>query len=236
MEMTKNRMISAQLIAMIFCRLLGRPAGHLEARERLPASRADPASATHTQTRLSVSSMVKTYVMHSAGRLQQAFRRGCAIRGWPAENQERGGSGAGGGAGAEAAGTSCGTGLANRESSMCGSISIFSVVTVCLSSVPGLALVDPERILQGPEPHDSPKGRTPRETPDPRSCAFLPTSQAKKMRIKKVKADAPVLVREFQAIDGLVVQFFFADEFDVVALGLVVHQRAGRSRLRRRCP
>src|SRR6266850_1642528 len=49
------------------------------------------------------------------------------------------GGGLAGGAGdGETAGVFGGAGLAKRESSICGSISIFSAVRVCLTSVPGL--------------------------------------------------------------------------------------------------
>jgi len=54
----------------------------------------------------------------------------------------------------------------------------------------------------------------------------FPLQKQKRGGIKKVKADVPILVREFQAIDGLVVQVFFAGQFDLVALGLVIHERA----------
>src|SRR5216684_5904669 len=144
MEITKNKMINAQPIAMIFCRLLVRPAACPEARERLLRRSAHPNSATHTQMRLSASSMVKSYGMHSTMRLQQAIHCSCVIWRWPAKNQGRGGLGGGGTAGAVAvggagaAGALKATGLAKRESSICGSISIFSAVRVCLISVPGL--------------------------------------------------------------------------------------------------
>ena len=58
MEMTKNRMIKAQLIATIFRQLLGRRSGQAAARDKLPHSNPIPAIATHTQTRFSASSMV----------------------------------------------------------------------------------------------------------------------------------------------------------------------------------
>src|ERR1700674_1357548 len=79
MEMTKNKMIDAQLIAMIFCLLLGPRAGGRVVRKRLQPSSANPESARHSQTRLSASSIVKGYGMHSAGRVQQAAHGRLAI-------------------------------------------------------------------------------------------------------------------------------------------------------------
>lgn len=57
MEMTKNRMISVQLIATIFRQLLGARSDGAEA-DSVTKSTANPAIATHSQTRLSASSMV----------------------------------------------------------------------------------------------------------------------------------------------------------------------------------
>ncbi len=57
MEMTKNRIISVQLIATIFCQgLAGRSDGGEV--DSVTKSTAIPAIATHSQTRLSASSMV----------------------------------------------------------------------------------------------------------------------------------------------------------------------------------
>src|SRR5882724_9990251 len=58
METTKNKIIKAQLIAIIFCRLLVRRAECSAARERLLPSSANPASARPSQVRLSASSMI----------------------------------------------------------------------------------------------------------------------------------------------------------------------------------
>src|SRR5713226_8123605 len=58
MEMTKNRMIKAQLIATIFRQLLAGRSAQAAVRDRLLHSNPIPTIATHTQTRLSASSMV----------------------------------------------------------------------------------------------------------------------------------------------------------------------------------
>src|SRR5258708_32565056 len=81
MEMIKNRLNTVQVIAMIFCRSLGSRDESSLARERFAPSSTNPRSATTTQTRLSVSSMVKDYGMHSAAWVQQAFDPGVAIPG-----------------------------------------------------------------------------------------------------------------------------------------------------------
>src|SRR5260370_19631334 len=69
MEMTKNRMIKAQLIATTFRQLLvGRP-GQAAAWDRLLHSNPIPTIATQTQTRFSAISMVFkiSYAIHSSG-------------------------------------------------------------------------------------------------------------------------------------------------------------------------
>lgn len=73
MEMTKNRITKLHVIAMIFCRSLGARAENSDTRERFAASSANPASAKPTQARLSNSSMVEGYGMHSIAWEQQAF-------------------------------------------------------------------------------------------------------------------------------------------------------------------
>jgi hypothetical protein len=133
METTKNRMTKAQLIAMIFCRLLGRRDGCSATRERLLPSSANPASARPSQMRLSASSMFVKVMVCIPRRWRNRVYADSRYSRSQCETQELGGLGAAGVAGAAgAAGASAGTGLLNRESSICGSISIFSAVRVCL--------------------------------------------------------------------------------------------------------
>jgi hypothetical protein len=73
-EMTKNRITTVHVMAMTFCRSLGSLAVSLEARERFAPNSANPSSDTVTQMRLSASSMVNGYGMHSIGQVQQAFQ------------------------------------------------------------------------------------------------------------------------------------------------------------------
>ena len=139
METTKNKMIKAQLIAIIFCRLLSRRAECSAACERLLPSSAIPASARPSQIRLSASSMFVKVMVCIPSRWRNKVYADSRDSRSQCETQELGGLGAAGVAGAVgAAGASAGTGLLNRESSICGSISIFSAVRVCLISVPGL--------------------------------------------------------------------------------------------------
>ncbi len=79
MEMTKNRMIRAQLIATIFRQLLGRRSGQAVARDKLLHSNPIPAIATHTQRRFSASSMVSKveYATRPPGAI--AFHPDCRI-------------------------------------------------------------------------------------------------------------------------------------------------------------
>src|SRR5713226_8998977 len=58
----------------------------------------------------------------------------------------------------------------------------------------------------------------------------FPLQKQKRRGIKKVKADISILVRQLQPVDRFVVQAFFAHQLDLVALGLVVHQRAVKVR------
>ena len=79
MEMTKNRMIKAQLIATIFRQLLGRRSGQAAAQDKLLHSNPIPAIATHTQMRFSASSMVYkvSYATGPPGAI--AFLADCGI-------------------------------------------------------------------------------------------------------------------------------------------------------------
>src|SRR5260370_14226776 len=76
MEMTKNRMIKAQLIATIFRQVL---AGRAVARDKLLHSNPIPTIATHTQTRFSASSMVSrvSYATRPSGAI--TFHLNCRI-------------------------------------------------------------------------------------------------------------------------------------------------------------
>ena len=79
MEMTKNRMIKAQLIATIFRQLLGRRSGQAAARDKLLHSNPIPAIATHTQMRFSASSMVSKVEYATRPPGATAFHPDCRI-------------------------------------------------------------------------------------------------------------------------------------------------------------
>src|SRR5260370_4227592 len=79
MEITKNRMIKAQLIATIFRQLLAGRLGQAAARDKLLHSNPIPTIATHTQTRFSASSMLSklSYATRPPGAM--AFRPDVSI-------------------------------------------------------------------------------------------------------------------------------------------------------------
>jgi len=79
MEMTKNRMIKAQLIATIFRQLLAGRSGRAAAQDKLLHSNPIPTIATHTQTRFRASSMVSkvSYATRPPGAI--AFHPNCGI-------------------------------------------------------------------------------------------------------------------------------------------------------------
>lgn len=106
METTKNRMTKAQLIAMIFCRLLGRRDGCSAARERLLPSSANPASARPSQMRLSASSMLVRVMVCIPRRGRNKVYAASRDSRSQCESQELGGLGAAGAAGAAAVGAS----------------------------------------------------------------------------------------------------------------------------------
>src|SRR5260370_9758176 len=117
-------------------------------------------------------------------------------------------------------------GLANREASIGGSISIFSAVRVCLNS-PGL----PWSILNA---YFSPWTSRKSDENDSQGTSWssvfrlshaLPLQKQKSIGINEVKPHVSVFVREFKPIDGLVVQFLFAGQLDLCALGLVANHR-----------
>src|SRR5260370_10083475 len=79
MEITKNRMIKAQLIATIFRQLLAGRLGQAAARDKLLHSNPIPTIATHTRTRFSASSMVSkgSHATRPPGAI--AFHTKCGI-------------------------------------------------------------------------------------------------------------------------------------------------------------
>jgi hypothetical protein len=163
MEMTKKRITTVHVIAMIFCWLLGSRAESPAARERFAPSSTNPSSATPTHARLSASSMISRYGMHSTARVQHPFERIGPLKRLSAKDGEPGphrtlsarklraaaapyrglacifhfGGCADDGA-VSAGGAGDGAGLLNTASSIFGLISILSVTRFCLISVPGL--------------------------------------------------------------------------------------------------
>src|SRR5712664_2836291 len=79
MEMTKNRMVKAQLIATIFRQLLAGRLGRAAARDKLLHSNPIPTIATHTQTRFSASSMVSKVSYATRPPRAIAFHPNCRI-------------------------------------------------------------------------------------------------------------------------------------------------------------
>src|SRR5260370_38689290 len=79
MEMTKNRMIKAQLIATTFRQLLDGRSGQAAGRERLLHSNPIPTIATHTQTTFTASSMVSKVSSATRSPGATAFHPDCRI-------------------------------------------------------------------------------------------------------------------------------------------------------------
>ena len=58
----------------------------------------------------------------------------------------------------------------------------------------------------------------------------FPLQQDERGSVEEIEAGVPVFADQFQAIDGLVVKRFLANQFDLVSFSLVVHQRAVKIR------
>src|SRR2546422_6370098 len=88
------------------------------------------------------------------------------------------------------------------------------------------ALVDPECVFQALDLAEIRREGLPREFLVFGLPHAFPLQKQKSGGVNKVKPHVPVFVREFQAVNRLVVQFLFANQFNLVAFGLVVHERA----------